>query len=437
MQFNLSDQEKLEIASVIKAEARGESEQGRIAVLGVIVTRALRAPRYGWSKNPASVVKQANQFSCLNPNDPNYERIKEWMSNPKAYLYDYLSMLESYLSCKINTPMVGADHYLNPKTADPWVVDRFNKSFHIVGTVGNHRFYESLNPASDIESFIFCYKCPVPITDIKNSAHVSVIQRELNRVTNTDLAVDGKPGPLTSSAWASFKRRTYQEYPNIVGEGSLSLLAKGKYSHQGNDTQQISKTLAEKIVSVCDKRGYPLRRDGKYNIIGLEGIEPDGTANNDAPDRWNDCMALLKFSDGVPVIDWMARSTTEPGRYYTDRPMNQGGAARLDTGYHKGLWSRGRHRNHSAMVQTGSARLVRDANRNFSRDDVITNESWRGVNWHTTYGGVSFSIGRWSAGCCVTRNPEEFKKAMDLIDGQGREKSYDFFLLWRDWLKEA
>lgn len=438
MQFNLTEHEKRLIAAVVKAEARGESESGRIAVLGAIITRALRAPRYGWSANPAEVVKQPMQFSCLNKDDPNYELIQEWVASPDRHLYPYLSMLEEYLECQINTPMVGADHYLNPQTATPSVVDKFNVNFHIIGQVGAHRFYESINLVSNIDQFSFCYKCPVPITDIKNVAHVQVIQRELNNVTGTELDIDGVPGPLTSAAWVEFKKSRYQEYPNLVGEGSLSLLEKGVPILARKEAKELPPTLAEKIVAVCKKRNYPLKYNGDYNIIGLEGIDPDGTANNDMPDQWNDCMVLMKFSGQTPIIDWIAQSTTEPGRYYTDRPLNPNGAARLNLGYHPNLWSRGLHKNHSAMVQTGVARLVRDKNRNYYRDDATTQESWKGINWHTTYGTVSsYSIGRWSAGCCVTMNPTKFKQAMDLIDKQGKRPSYDFILLWRDWLKEA
>jgi hypothetical protein len=438
MQFNLSQEDKNLLAAVIRAEARGESEQGRIAVLGVIVTRALRSPRYGWSKNLVEVVEQPSQFSCLNKNDPNYKLIQEWIADPKQYLYPYLSMLEEYLAWNINTKMIGADHYLNPKTASPAVVDRFNKVFHIVGTVGNHRFYESINKVSNISQFLFCYKCPVAITDISNVTHVQVIQRELNNVMGADLKVDGVPGDKTSKAWIDFKRANYQEFPNLVGEGSLGLLDKGKKVIVKPDVITPPETLAEKIVAVCKKRGYPLKTNGDYNIIGLEGVNPDGTANNDAPDQWNDCMALLRFSGDRPVIDWIAQSTTEPGRYYTDRPMDSRGAARLDTGYHPKLWSRGLHKSYSAMAQTGPARLVRDRNRDFLRNDAVTVESWRGINWHTTYGALNpHSIGRWSAGCCVTMNPTKFKQAMDLIDGQGKRSSYDFILLWRDWLKEV
>jgi hypothetical protein len=385
------------------------------------------------------VVQQAQQFSCLNKDDPNYDLIQQWMENPREHLSHYLSILEEYLSFRINTPMAGADHYLNPTTASPSVVDRFNRSFHIIGSVGRHRFYESINPVSSIDDFAFCYKCPVSILDIKNVTHVQVIQRELNNVMGTSLTVDGIPGALTSSAWIEFKRSNYLEFPNLVGEGSLRLLSKGKKVLVKKDADQLPATLAERIVAVCQKRGYPLLTDGTYNIIGLEGVNPDGTANNDTPDQWNDCMVLLKFSGGQPIISWIAQSTTEPGRYYTDRPMVPGGAARLDVGYHKGLWARGLHKSQSAMVQVGTARLVRDRNRNFMRDDKVTAENWRGVNWHTTNGTLSHfsSIGQWSAGCCVTLNPSKFKRAMELIDGQKRKKDYDFILLWRDWLKEV
>jgi hypothetical protein len=91
------------------------------------------------------------------------------------------------------------------------------------------------------------------------------------------------------------------------------------------------------------------------------------------------------------------------------------------------------------MVQTGVATLNRDGDRNHQRTgDKTTQESWKGINWHSVYGGFSaLSLGRWSAGCCVSIPRSKFDLAMGLIDRTGKTKDYDFILLWRDWFKEV
>ena len=429
------DDKKLIVASVIKAESRGESEAGKNCVLSTIWTRAQRSPFYNWPSTMDAVVKQPWQFSCLNEGDPNLPKIKEWMSDPRQHLYQELSIIESWLAGQSQYNLVpGCDHYLNPKTADPKVVAKFDKEFAIVKTVGNHRFYEAFKPKS-VGAIARCYFNPVSIVSLTNSNHVRLIQGQLNNVMGLSLAVDGIPGDKTRNAWIEFKKANHQEFVDLVGEGSLRLLDRGVETIVKPDTS-APETLAEKIVAVCDKRKFPLERKGGLNIIGLEGVNPDGSFNNDTPDQWNDLMLLLKFVGGKPTIVWQAQSTTEPGRYYTDRPLNSAGCARLDTGFHPKLWSRGQHKGNSAMAQTGTARLVRDGNRNHSRDDKVTQEQWKGVNWHTVYGGFSSgSIGQWSAGCCVTLNRNSFDKAMQLIDQSGKKSHYDFILIWRDWLK--
>lgn len=424
------------VAAVLRAEAGGEGEMGQVAVLSVIWTRAMRSPFYNWPSTLDGVVAQPWQFSCLNKNDPTRPKIDTWIKDPKAHLFPQLSIIEAWLAGQSPNPVAGADHYLNPKTADPATVAKFDKEFKLVRNLGNHRFYEAFKPKT-VGQIAFCYKNPVNIVSLTNPNHVRLIQGQLNNVMGKQLDVDGIPSDKTRNTWIEFKKANHQEFVDLVGEGSLKLLDRGVKTIV-KPADDPPETLAEKIVAVCDRRKFPLDRKGGLNIIGLEGVNPDGTFNNDTPDQWNDLMVLLKFVGGKPTIVWQGQSTTEPGRYYTDRPLNSAGAARLDTGFHSDLWSRGLHKGHSAMVQTGVARLVRDGNRNHSRDDKVSQESWKGVNWHTVYGGFSSgSIGQWSAGCCVTLNRASFDKAMALIDATGKKSNYDFILLWRDWLKEV
>lgn len=424
------------VAAVLKAEAEGESDIGQIAVLSVIWTRAKRSPFYNWPSTLDGVVTQPWQFSCLNKDDPTRPKIEAWLKDPKKHLFPQLSLIEPWLAGQSPNPVAGADHYLNPKTANQDTVKKFDKEFTLVANVKNHRFYEAFKPKS-VGQIAWCYSNPINVVTLSNPAHIKLIQFQLNNVMGLKLAVDGVIGDATRLAWIEFKKANHQEFVDLVGEGSLKLLDRGVKTIVKPD-DKAPETLAEKIVAVCDKRKFPIDRKGGLNIIGLEGVNPDGTFNNDTPDQWNDLMVLLKFVGGKPMIVWQGQSTTEPGRYYTDRPLNSAGAARLDTGFHDNLWSRGLHKGYSAMVQTGSARLVRDGNRNHSRDDKVSQENWKGVNWHTVYGGFSsISIGRWSAGCCVSINRPNFDKAMDIIDQSGKTANYDFILIWRDWLKEV
>jgi GH24 family phage-related lysozyme (muramidase) len=208
---------------------------------------------------------------------------------------------------------------------------------------------------------------------------------------------------------------------------------------------KVANTLAERVVQCCDQRGYTLdRRPNAVNIIGVEGLNLDGTKNNDAPDGWNDIVGLLTFVDNKPSFVCLYQGTTEPGAYYTDRPLNKNGAARLQLGQHKDIWRVGLHRGYEALQQVGPATLVRDSNKNHLRDNKVTVEYNRGVNLHTTKttnwrGSVGNSIGRWSAGCVVIKNPSHFLAFMKHLkqSHQYRSKNstrFTFTLLWKDWL---
>jgi GH24 family phage-related lysozyme (muramidase) len=257
-------------------------------------------------------------------------------------------------------------------------------------------------------------------------------------------------GKLTSSvigAWEKFKASQYLGSPDRIGPASIGLLLNPPIAVKTPSSPQ-KRTLADRIYECCRQRGYPLdQRPGATNIIGLEGINPDGTPNDDAHDKWNDTIAVLTFDKGRPKLLGAFLGTTEPGRSATISPPNPNGVARLDTGYHKGLWAKGKHRGYDALVQVGAARIVRDRNRNASRDDKVTIESGNGINLHTTKttgwkGSAALSsVGPWSAGCVVAYNSVEYAKEllpMLQLGLQGRNNErFDFILLWRDWLKDV
>ena len=256
-----------------------------------------------------------------------------------------------------------------------------------------------------------------------------------------DPPVNGMLSPSIMAAWQKFKASRWLAQPDRIGPASIGILL-------GSPTNKpiAKKTFAEIIYETCRSRNQPLdHRAGATNIIGLEGINLDGTPNDDAFDRWNDTIAILTFKNDFPTLMGVFLGTTEPGRSATQNPPNPNGVARLDTGYHKQIWGKGQHRGYNALVQVGAVRLVRDRNKNASRDDKVTVETGNGINFHTTKttgwrGAASLSsIGPWSAGCVVAYNSVEYSKEvlpMLQLGLQGRNNErFDFNLLWRDWLK--
>lgn len=178
---------------------------------------------------------------------------------------------------------------------------------------------------------------------------------------------------------------------------------------------------ASKIAAFCATQyGQPLcPLHGAVNIVYIEGINPDGTPNDDRYNEWNDLRLLLTQVDGVWQIIHNAVATTEPGDYYTKRPPNKGGCARIAFGYHPPAWAHGLHKGtQPALVQRKGVTIHRDLNR-----DGLRNRSeppfWAegiGINQHTTSKRFNGSlIGRYSAGCLVGKNYAQHLNFLELI----------------------
>ena len=179
------------------------------------------------------------------------------------------------------------------------------------------------------------------------------------------------------------------------------------------------KDKGKKAIQLMRDRGM---RVLPYNIIYFEGINTDlSTLNNDALDHWNDVSTIIG-EDGT--VYFCAQATTEPGREYTDNPLNPKGAFRiaLNTQF-KNCWRLGDHKGQDALVQCDTIWGHRDKNKDgFRTGDTIDTGDHFGINQHTT-SGMPEKVGFWSAGCLVRRSVEDHKEFMRLCRAMG----YRFF----------
>ena len=186
-----------------------------------------------------------------------------------------------------------------------------------------------------------------------------------------------------------------------------------------SDPQEQPKRLVDKIVAYMKLKGYQIyTTDGKRNIVYVEGMNVDGTLNDDSPDVWNDIRCVFEYRDGNPEMLGVWGATTEPGRYYTENPLNPDGCARIQFGQYK-AWQVGSHgtsQPHEALVQCDNITVCRDLNEDYSRkgDQLYTGDHF-GVNQH--WGGDSpiEAIGRWSAGCLVGRTRDGHREFMKIV----------------------
>lgn len=185
------------------------------------------------------------------------------------------------------------------------------------------------------------------------------------------------------------------------------------------------KTLEEKIIAYCQKKGYRIDKEPGYkNIIYIEGMNPDGTLNNNALNVWNDLRIVIEFQNGKPKIIGCWEATTNPGKYYTYKPLNPKGAAIIAFGQYT-AWQVGTHGQacpHEALVQTGGPVSVhRDTNRSGSRDKGDFPDSGHfGINQHWGGDNPKSDIGRWSAGCQVGRTKQGHREFMAIVKSDPR-----------------
>src|SRR4051794_2707286 len=178
--------------------------------------------------------------------------------------------------------------------------------------------------------------------------------------------------------------------------------------------------LAHLVVAAMERKGYQVDRGpGEVNIVYVEGMNPDGTANADEANKWNDLRPLIRFEGGEPRIigEWLA--TTEPGRHYTDHPVNPLGAARIEFGQYK-AWQVGiHHESHEALVQTGGEVTVcRDLNKDGRRDGDKRQTGEFGINQHWGYDLPE--VEKASAGCLVGQSKDGHRQFMALVKSDPR-----------------
>ena len=127
------------VASTVYGESRGEPDFGKRAVAAVIKNRQLFHPRWR-DKTLAEISRTPKQFSCWDPDDPNYAKLLALtIATP-----DFAPCLQAtidILSGTVASPVARSTHFhttaMHPVPG--WAV---GKTPHIV--LGNHVFYQGI-----------------------------------------------------------------------------------------------------------------------------------------------------------------------------------------------------------------------------------------------------------------------------------------------------
>lgn len=163
----------------------------------------------------------------------------------------------------------------------------------------------------------------------------------------------------------------------------------------------------------CKLWDYSFFTTGDYNlnIIGIRN-------KSRVPNSFNDKMVLL-FKDSGSWVTRVYNCTTDPGTYWLKDPMAKNGTAIIVPYQYRGVYKIGLHKQqYEALTQTGAPIAVyRDNNRDNVLDhDPRTIESgYFGTNIHrASTTGTSVNVDKWSAGCQVIANIDNFNEFMKI-----------------------
>ena len=134
-----------------------------------------------------------------------------------------------------------------------------------------------------------------------------------------------------------------------------------------------------------------------------------------------------KFDDNIYLINgpimFRYTCTTNPGTHWLKNLMNPKGTAVLKPGQYVDSWKLGLHQGkYRALVQAKPITVYRDNNKNdLAEENGKEDTGMFGINIHRANpSAISSIIDKWSAGCQVLNNPDEFHRLLSACETSGR-----------------
>jgi len=167
------------------------------------------------------------------------------------------------------------------------------------------------------------------------------------------------------------------------------------------------------VIALLKRKGYKINE--RPNELNIVGVRKDTTI----PNQFDDRMYVFWKDDKNKWEGKFYTITTDPGTYWLDNPMMPQGTAILKEGQyvdsHKIRLHDGRY---EALGQEGPVTVIRD----YDRDAVLDFNNGReetgsrfGINIHRAKkSGTTQTIDKYSAGCQVFSNADDFEDFMKL-----------------------
>ena len=172
--------------------------------------------------------------------------------------------------------------------------------------------------------------------------------------------------------------------------------------------------MLETIQTTLQQKGFTMyTRPFELNIVALR-------SSNAAANNFDDFITLsYKTNDGRWQFHQFP-ATTDPGTYWLQNPLSPQGTAILKKGQYRGSHRIGLHRGkYLALVQQRPLTVIRDFDRNTKLDFMNGREQTGiyGINiHHASVNGTTKTVDKYSAGCQVFANINDFNLFMQLAD---------------------
>lgn len=192
----------------------------------------------------------------------------------------------------------------------------------------------------------------------------------------------------------------------------------------------------DSLLATMERNQYKVFTDElSVNLIAVRH-------KNTRANTFNDVFCVLYKLQGKWQLEQF-KCTTDPGVYYRKKPCNVDGTAVVVPGQYRSLWTFGYHQGqYPALVQNKPVTVFRDANKDEALDmDVhqIKQTGYFGINCHRASAKhESTLVDKWSAGCQVFANPNDFENFMALCQESAKQwgNTFSFTLLAQQQLSE-
>jgi len=176
--------------------------------------------------------------------------------------------------------------------------------------------------------------------------------------------------------------------------------------------EQIQKTLESKgykYFTDDNNKGYDV------NIVGIRNSKTKGRVTN----AFDDLITISYKIDG----EWQYHAfpcTTDPGSHWVKNILNEKGVAILKPNQYRGSHKLRLHQGkYLALGQKKDVTVYRDNDRdgNYDLDESKTDTGLFGINIHratSRSGGKSTRIDKWSAGCQVIADNDDWHEFLDI-----------------------